>query len=101
MLTLQLPLPVQAPFHPEKVEPESATGVRVTTVPLEKSAEQVDPLVQQEIPTGDEERVPDPVGTTERETYGVVGPYINNIEGNRYVDVPPLKGYITGDGNPV
>lgn len=49
-----------------KREPESEVGVRVTTVPLRKSAEQDDPLVPQEIPTGDEERVPDPVGTTER-----------------------------------
>ncbi len=49
-----------------KVEPESATGVRVTTVPLKKIAEQVDPLVPQEIPAGDEVIIPDPVGTTER-----------------------------------
>ncbi len=49
-----------------KVEPESATGVRVTMVPLENNVEQVDPLVPQEIPAGEDVRVPDPVGTTER-----------------------------------
>ena len=69
-------------------------------VPVENRAEQVDPLVPQEIPAGEDVRVPDPVGTTERETYGVIGPYINNIEGKRYVDTP-LKGYTVGDGNPV
>ncbi len=49
-----------------KREPESEVGVRVTTVPLRKSAEQVDPLVPQVMPTGDEEMVPEPVGMTER-----------------------------------
>ncbi len=49
-----------------KVEPESVAGVRVMRVPLRNGEEQVDPLVPQEIPTGDEEIVPDPVGTTER-----------------------------------
>ena len=49
-----------------KREPESTVGVRVTRVPLRNSAEHVDPLVPQEIPTGDDERVPDPVGVTER-----------------------------------
>lgn len=66
IFTVQDPVPVQAPFHPMKVEPESATGVRVTMVPLENNVEQVDPLVPQEIPAGEDVRVPDPVGTTER-----------------------------------
>ena len=66
IFTIQDPVPVQAPFQPVKREPESATEVRVMRVPLRKSAEHVDPLVPQEIPTGDDERVPDPVGVTER-----------------------------------
>ncbi len=49
-----------------KREPESATEVRVMRDPLRNEVEQVDPLVPQEIPAGDEEMVPDPVGITER-----------------------------------
>ncbi len=49
-----------------KVEPESATGVRVMRDPLRNGVEQEDPLVPQEIPAGDEEMIPEPVGVTER-----------------------------------
>ncbi len=66
IFTVQDPVPVQAPFHPVKREPESTTGVRVMRVPLRKSVEQEDPLVPQEIPAGDEEMVPEPVGKTKR-----------------------------------
>ncbi len=49
-----------------KREPESEIGVRVMVVPVENGAEQVDPLVPQEIPTGDEEMVPHIIGVMER-----------------------------------
>ncbi len=66
IFTVHAPVPVQAQFHPVKREPESATGVRVTVVPLRNGEEQDDPLVPHEIPAGEDVRVPDPVGTTER-----------------------------------
>ncbi len=66
IFTLHAPVPVHAPFHPVKREPESATGVRVMRDPLRNREEQDDPLVPQEIPAAEDVRVPDPVGTTER-----------------------------------
>lgn len=41
MVTEQVPVPVQAPLHPAKVDPADAAAVRVTTVPLVKLALQV------------------------------------------------------------
>jgi hypothetical protein len=58
MVTLQAPVPVQAPLHPANVEPESGVAVRFTTVPLSKFAEQLEP---QEIPAGELATVPLPV----------------------------------------
>ena len=49
MVTLQAPVPLQAPPQPAKVEPESGVAVKLTTVPLAKLAEHVGP---QEIPEG-------------------------------------------------
>ena len=58
MVTLQAPVPLQAPLQPVKVEPEAGVAVRLTTVPLAKFAEQVAP---QEIPAGELVTVPVPV----------------------------------------
>ena len=58
MVTLQAPIPVQAPLQPAKVEPESAVAVEFTTAPLSKFAEHVGP---QEIPAGELATVPVPV----------------------------------------
>ena len=58
MVTLQVPVPLQAPPQPVKVEPEAGVAVRLTTVPLAKLAEQVAP---QEIPAGELVTVPVPV----------------------------------------
>jgi phage tail protein X len=41
MVTLQVPVPEQAPLQPAKVDPADAVAVRVTTVPLAKLALQV------------------------------------------------------------
>src|SRR5579872_1093147 len=41
MVTLQVPVPEQAPLQPAKVDPAAAVSVRVTTVPLLKFALQV------------------------------------------------------------
>src|SRR5580704_4005986 len=41
MVTLQVPIPEQAPLQPAKVDPVAAVAVRVTTVPLLKLALQV------------------------------------------------------------
>jgi hypothetical protein len=58
MVTLQVPVPVQAPLQPVKVEPVEAAAVRVTAVPLLKLYEQVEP---QSIPTGELVTAPEPV----------------------------------------
>ena len=34
MVTVHLPVPVQAPLQPVKVDPAAGVGLRVTTVPL-------------------------------------------------------------------
>src|SRR5215467_14164866 len=56
--TVQAPVPVQAPFQPEKVEPVAGVAVKVTAVPLVKDARQV---VPQEMPAGALITVPLPV----------------------------------------
>src|ERR671937_186694 len=58
MVTVQVPLPVQSPLQPVKVEPASAVAVSVTVVPSAKEAEQVAP---QSMPAGELVTVPEPV----------------------------------------
>jgi hypothetical protein len=58
IVTVQVPVPVQAPLQPVKVEPVDAVAVRVTLVPLVKVALQVAPQLT---PVGLEVTVPDPV----------------------------------------
>jgi hypothetical protein len=58
IVTVQVPVPVQAPLQPVKVEPVDAVAVRVTLVPLVKVALQVAPQLT---PVGLELTVPDPV----------------------------------------
>src|SRR5437899_2858783 len=58
MVTVQVPVPVQAPLQPVNVEPASAVAVSVTVVPCENEAEQVAP---QSIPVGELVTVPEPV----------------------------------------
>jgi len=58
MVTLQVPVPEQAPLQPAKVDPADAAAVKVTTVPLLKLALQV---LGQTIPLGLLVTVPDPV----------------------------------------
>ena len=57
MVTLQLPVPEQAPLHPAKEDPAAGVAVRVTTVPLAKFALQVP---GQLMPVGVLETVPPP-----------------------------------------
>ena len=58
IVTVQLPVPVQAPLHPAKVEPAAALADKVTLVPLAKLALQVP---GQLMPGGVLETVPLPV----------------------------------------
>jgi len=58
MVTLQAPVPLQAPLQPANAEPEAGVAVKLTILPLAKLAEQVAP---QEIPTGELVTVPVPV----------------------------------------
>jgi hypothetical protein len=57
MVTLQAPVPVQAPLQPVKVEPVPGAAVSVTAVPLVNEAAQVAP---QEMPAGALDTVPAP-----------------------------------------
>jgi len=65
IVTEQVPVPVQAPLHPVKVELAAGAAVNVTEVPLLKLNEQVPPQL---IPAGEEVTVPVPlpVFATER-----------------------------------
>ena len=65
IITWQVPVPLQAPDHPEKEEPESGVAVSVTDEPARKVAVQVLP---QSIPWGTlvTVPVPPPSFTTER-----------------------------------
>jgi hypothetical protein len=58
IVTTQLPVPLHAPFQPVNVDVPSGDVVKVTSVPVSKSALQVAP---QSIPTGDDETDPPPV----------------------------------------
>jgi len=58
IVTVQVPVPVQAPLQPENADPLAAVAVSVTIVPLVKLALQVAPQVT---PTGLEATEPDPV----------------------------------------
>ena len=58
MLTVQAPVPVQAPVHPANVEPVPAAAARLTLVPLEKLALHALPQLT---PPGVEVTVPLPV----------------------------------------
>ena len=58
IVTEQLPVPLQAPLQPAKVEPEAAAAVNVTLVPELKLALQVAPQL---IPEGEEVTDPLPV----------------------------------------
>jgi hypothetical protein len=61
MVTGQVATPVQAPLHPEKVLPGAGVAVRVTELPLEKLALQVEPQL---MPAGLLVTAPEPVGAT-------------------------------------
>jgi hypothetical protein len=74
MVTLQPPVPLQAPLQPAKVDPEPATSVRVTTVPLLKFALHV---LGQLIPVGLLVTVPDPVPADVTERAKVVTVVLN------------------------
>src|SRR5512135_1475250 len=56
--TVQVPVPVQAPLQPVKVEPVDAAAVRVTVAPAAKPLLQ---LLLHAIPFGEDVTVPDPV----------------------------------------
>lgn len=58
MVTVQVPVPEQAPLQPTKTELAVGVAVRVTWVPASKVAEQVAPQL---IPAGEEMTVPLPV----------------------------------------
>ena len=57
IVTLQLPVPEQAPLQPAKLEPAPGAAVSVSTVPILKASVQSPP---QSIPTGVLETVPVP-----------------------------------------
>ena len=62
IITMQLPVPLQAPPQPVKLQPLAGVAVKVTGVPLEKFALQVAPQL---MPAGELVTVPLPVLLTE------------------------------------
>ena len=58
IVTVQLPVPEQAPDQPEKVEPAEGEAVRVTEVPISYSSKQSPPQL---MPVGLLAIVPEPV----------------------------------------
>ncbi len=58
IVTVHVPVPVQAPDHPAKIEVALGVAVSVTCEPTAKGAEQVAP---QSIPAGELVTVPEPV----------------------------------------
>ena len=85
-VTTHVPVPEHAPDQPANAEPDAAAVVKVTTVPEENEALQVEP---QEIPAGELVTVPVPVPleTTVRERYVVVDPDDSNAPIDH--DAPP------------
>jgi hypothetical protein len=69
IVTVHVPVPVQAPLQPAKVEPDAAVAVSVTEVPLEKLAVQVP---GQLIPAGLLVTVPLPVPAVVTDNANVV-----------------------------
>jgi hypothetical protein len=61
IVTWQAPVPLQAPLHPAKTDPEAGEEVRVTTLPDMKVCEQSEPQL---IPAGEEVTLPPPDLTT-------------------------------------
>ena len=57
IVTIQLPVPEQAPDQPAKVEPEAGLAVKVTEVPEVYDSEQSEPQL---MPAGLEVTVPEP-----------------------------------------
>jgi hypothetical protein len=63
MVTRHVPVPLQAPVHPAKAEPDAGDGVRVTRVPDTKAWAQSEPHL---MPAGEEVTVPLPAFATVR-----------------------------------
>src|SRR6266545_3810206 len=57
MVTVQVPVPVQAPLHPWKDEPDTGVAVSVTVAPPSKDDEHAAPQL---IPAGELDTVPEP-----------------------------------------
>src|SRR5262249_8824546 len=74
MVTVQFPVPVQAPLQPENVPPEPGVAVSVTVVPELNDAEHV---VGQLIPAGVLAIVPVPVPATVAVSAKVLGEDVN------------------------
>lgn len=60
MVTRQVPVPAQAPPHPEKVEPPPGAAESVTGVPVTNAWEAEVQAASHEMPAGDDVTVPAP-----------------------------------------
>src|SRR5258706_16063571 len=89
IVTMQAPVPVQAPLQPVNAEPAAGVGVSVTSVPGGKPAMQVAPQL---MPPGLDEIVPEPApaGATVRANGG--GAEIGRPVGR------PARGPLAGGG---
>jgi hypothetical protein len=87
-VTAQVPVPLQAPLQPAKIEPEAGLAVRMIGVPAATVSEQSDP---QAIPAGALVTVPAPVPVFVTDSVALVVPVVEPLTPREMESPPALK----------